>query len=298
MGDRTTARIGCLPSNDPLARRYEVLRDVVYSTAQGRDLALDLIVPWSLNEPDVPVTPMPLVVFVQGSGWTTPKRGKKLPDLCAIAREGYVVATVSHRDAVADGAPAPAYLVDVKCAIRFLRMHADEYGIDPSRVAIWGSSSGGNTAQLVGVTGDLRAFQTDEWGDESDAVQAVVSCFGPSDLVRWMEVMGKDEKFVPVHESLFPGTPEERLSMKHRLSPIEYVTERTAPELPPFLLLQGTDDPWVEPCQLERMHERLCTCGASSDAYFVDGAVHEGNFWSDEVLTVISEFFNDTLRWR
>ena len=46
-------------------------------------------------------------------------------------------------------------------AIRYLRAHADEYGIDKSRVAFWGTSSGGNTALLVALTGDDPRYKTD-----------------------------------------------------------------------------------------------------------------------------------------
>ena len=75
----------------------------------------------------------PLVVFVQGSAWRTPDRGYEIPQLSHLAQQGYVVATVCHRDST-QGNPFPAYLQDVKTAIRFLRAHAEEYGIDPEHV--------------------------------------------------------------------------------------------------------------------------------------------------------------------
>ncbi len=48
----------------------------------------------------------------------------------------------------------------MKCAIRYLRAHADEFGLDPARVAIWGSSSGAQIAQTVGVTAGMERFET------------------------------------------------------------------------------------------------------------------------------------------
>ncbi|MFZ2756018.1 MAG: hypothetical protein WAY93_04030, partial [Atopobiaceae bacterium] len=119
-----------LPSNDSLSGMFQVKRDVTYSTATGRALTLDLVSPWATDYAEEKPT-LPLLVFVQGSGWLTPDTGFELPQLCELARRGYVVASVRHRDCVADDAPAPAFLVDVKCAIRFLRERAADFGIDP-----------------------------------------------------------------------------------------------------------------------------------------------------------------------
>ncbi|MCB8600020.1 alpha/beta hydrolase, partial [Blautia sp. DFI.9.9] len=62
-----------------------------------------------------------------------------------------IVATVQHRSAL-DGHAFPAFLQDVKTAIRYLRAHAAEYQIDPDRVGIWGTSSGANAALLTALT--------------------------------------------------------------------------------------------------------------------------------------------------
>ena len=48
----------------------------------------------------------------------------------------------------------PAQIEDAKTAVRFMRMHAREYGVDAERIALWGDSSGGHTAVMAGVTAD------------------------------------------------------------------------------------------------------------------------------------------------
>ena len=53
-----------------------------------------------------------------------------------------------------------------------------------SRVCAFGTSSGGNTALLLGLTGDDPAFETAEHAGESTAVQAVVDCFGTMQMVH------------------------------------------------------------------------------------------------------------------
>lgn len=80
-------------------------------------------------------------------------RDYEIPQLSALAREGFVVATVNHRDASSDPHDMfPAYLEDVKAAIRYLRANARQWHVDPDRLGIWGTSSGGNTSLLVGLT--------------------------------------------------------------------------------------------------------------------------------------------------
>ena len=282
-------------SNDTLAGLFQVKRDVIYSTGMGRNLTLDLISPWAAEYADEKPA-LPLVVFVQGSGWLTPDPNFELPQLCEFARRGYVVASVRHRDCIADGTPAPAFLVDVKCAIRFLREHAAEYGIDPGRVGIWGTSSGAHTAQLVGVTAGISEFESPEHADFSDAVEAVVSCFGPSNLVRWLECMGETPDFAPLHDHFVVGTDEERVAMAEKLSAIRYVDAERASDIPPFLLGVGTDDPYVETTQVTNMVEALEGIGVEAEGFLVDGAHHESNFWSKVVLDEIWAFLDRRLR--
>lgn len=78
----------------------------------------------------------PLIVFVQGSGFTHPWIYPEIPQLARYAQHGYVVAAVTHRSCL-EGHPFPAYLQDVKTAIRFLRRHAEETASMPT-----GSGSG------------------------------------------------------------------------------------------------------------------------------------------------------------
>ena len=171
--------IGHLPMNPMLRGQAELKQHVVYSQ-NGQ--ALTLLLPWAHREPHVHADPTPLIVFVQGSGWTTPNLDYELPMLSRFAEEGIAVATVCHRSTL-DGHPFPAFLQDVKCAVRFLRAHAGGYNIDPDRIAAFGTSSGGNTVCLMGVTGNDPRYRTEEYPEESDAVCAVVSCFGPMELV-------------------------------------------------------------------------------------------------------------------
>ena len=124
--------IKTLPLNPFLEGFSRVDMNIPYSDRSG--CTLDILLPWANQHQDVlGEVKYPLVVFVQGSAWTSPDRNAQIPQLSELSRKGYVVATVGHRSCL-DGCQAPAFLVDVKTAIRFLRAHAKDYSIDPERV--------------------------------------------------------------------------------------------------------------------------------------------------------------------
>ena len=217
-----------------------------------------------------------------------------------FARAGYVVATILHRDCTKGPHPYPAYLADTKCAIRYLRAHAEEYGIDPERVAVWGTSSGGNTSLLVGLTGDDPQFKTSEYAEQSDAVKAVVECFGPTDMPalwdyykKMAEMMGaaEPEGPSPLVSGLCGGDMSRYDEVMNGMSPIQYVAESPARDAKiPFLLIHGDADPVVPYAQMTSLYEKMTACEYDVEAFCIDGAVHEGNFWSDAVYDAVKEF--------
>lgn len=276
-------------SNPELLGLAELRPDIIYSAAGGERTKMTLILPWGTGEG---CAPRPLVVFVQGSAWTFPDVNYQIPQLSQLARAGYVVATVTHRSSL-DGAAFPAYLVDVKTAIRHLRAHADEYAIDPARVSIFGTSSGGNTALLVGLTGDDPAFRSAEYPEHSDRVSCVVECFGPTDLPGMIDLESRD----PASEGaeIFRGLVGngDIRDVLRRMSPINYVKDGQA--YPPTLIVHGDADPLVPYAQGELMYRRLIDAGAHAEMIRVKGAPHEGSFWSPALFEAIHVFIQRQL---
>ena len=181
-------------------------------------------------------------------------------------------------------------------AVRFLRAHAAEYDIDKTRVCAFGTSSGGNTALLLGLTGDDPAFRTDEFADESDAVMAVVDCFGPTDINRMIDVQfaampKNDENLLYALGGRDPETYRERLA---RISPVNYAKPGTT--LPPFLILHGDADPIVLYEDSARFYNQLIAAGHRADLVRVTGAPHEGNFWSPQLLEIIFDFIKENTK--
>ena len=125
-----------IKNNPTLSGQVRLIENVVYAAADGQALKLEVLTPWTQRYPQEYTTePRPLIVFVQGSSWRLPTFGEKIPQLVQFVKNGYIVATVQHRNSL-DGHPFPAFLEDVKTAIRFLRANAKKYAIDPSRVAM------------------------------------------------------------------------------------------------------------------------------------------------------------------
>lgn len=170
-------------SNNPTRKGLSVFHpNVIYSTASGVELTMDMLIP---QRADTDHSRNPVIVFIQGSAWHFPDTTYEIPQLARFSAVGYTVATVRHRN-IDDGYPAPAFLQDVKTAIRFLRAHADQFQIDDKQIYSFGTSSGGNTSLLLGLTGDDSRFKTSEYAEYSDSVCAVIDCFGPTDLTAMM----------------------------------------------------------------------------------------------------------------
>ncbi|MBR1707391.1 MAG: alpha/beta hydrolase [Clostridia bacterium] len=271
-----------LPMNPTLAGQAELLENIRYSE-NGQTLSL--LLPWAPHDNRENQAPHPLIVFVQGSAWTTPNLCYEIPMLSRYAEEGFAVATVSHRSTT-DGHPFPAFLIDVKCAIRFLRANAKTYAIDPTRVLAFGTSSGGNTVCLLGLTGDDPEFRTEEYSAYSDSVDAVVSCFAPTDLPALFDYLKDMPDANAILGAYFGSDPGHWHEEMEKYSPVNRVRPGN---FPPFLLLHGTGDTLVPCSQMETLYLKMKEAGLNVKAAYVTGAEHEGNFWSPQVRTLIHE---------
>ena len=281
--------IRIIPHNPTYEGLLDLKVNIPFLTVDGEELCLQLIKPqWASPEK----RGFPLVVFIQGSAWTKPNQFWELPQLSQLAARGFVIASVTHRSCFS--APAPAFLQDVKAAIRFLRRNAAEYDIDKARVCAFGTSSGGNTALLLGLTGNDPAFETADHAGESTAVQAVVDCFGPADLVgmvdRWKNFPLTDENLIYALGGRNPDTYRDTLA---KISPVNYVLPGR--ELPPFLLLHGDADDVVAYSDSERMYALLTENGYRADLVRVTDAPHEGSFWSQQLLEIVFDFIVQTV---
>jgi len=189
------------------------------------DLKLDLYLPAG----DAPA-PRPAIVFVHGGGWRAGVRANFAPMAIRMAERGYVAATISYR--LSPEAPYPAAIHDVKAAVRWVRAHAGQYGIDPHRIAIAGGSAGGQIAALTGVTNGEARFDPDGGPVPAD-VQAIVNIDGLSDFTSEEARKYEDDpaKQPSSAGAWFGGRYAEKAVLWRDASPLYHVRKTTPPML-------------------------------------------------------------------
>lgn len=259
--------------------------DVVYAKYSGEvERRLQIIMPSRSGYK------FPLVVFIQGSAWQKQDVYAAIPNLSQIAAKGFVVASVEIRDTGI--ARFPAAIEDVKCAIRFMRRHAEEYGIDPDRVAVWGDSSGGHLSLMTGLT--MGEYDNGLYSEESDAVSAVIDYYGVTDLLtlgKYNNILDHDAADSP--EGLFiGGQVKEHTELAKKASPLHQDLDQA---LPPFLIVHGDSDQIVHINQSIEMYKALKAHGQRVVFYKVTGADHGPGFWNLQVLDVTAKFLSANL---
>ena len=283
-----------IENNPELTGQVRLIDNVTYAAVDGRPLKMAILEPWTQRFPlKYHPAPRPLIVFVQGSSWRVGKMGEQIPQLVQFVKAGYVVATVQHRNTL-DGYPFPAFLEDVKTAIRYLRRRAVKFAIDSDRVAIWGTSSGANAAMLVGLTGDDPRYAGHLYRTESDRVNAVVSCFAPMDVLDTFDYTAA----VPGSELLkfcLLGMDRKKWpEIAKEMSPLDQV--KPGQDYPPFLLFHGDADKVVPYQQWVKMYDKLEADGYDVAAYRVKGANHEKDFWSERIDQTVLEFLDKKVK--
>ena len=231
------------------AEQYEVLTNQAYG--QGASHLFDLYKPRAATQP------LALVVWVHGGGWRSGSKENVNQALRLVCR-GYAVASIDYR--LSDEATLPSQAHDVKAAVRHLRANAAALGIDPERIALFGSSAGGHLVSLAGSSGGVAALEDLRLGNAttSSRVQAVACFFPPTDFLNWGKPsedavgFGPLIKFKPAFGPR-SDTAEGRAELGKEISPAHFVRSNTAPTL----IIHGDLDRLV-PIQQAKIFEERC----------------------------------------
>ncbi|HTM54666.1 MAG TPA: alpha/beta hydrolase [Pirellulales bacterium] len=220
------------PTEEPRASEppMEVLANLSYRDGSPA-CRLDLAVPKDGR------SGRPAIVVIHGGGWIEGDKSSfstadhPMPgSIREFARRGFVAATINYR--LSREATYPAGLEDCRLAVRWLRAHAAEYGIDPKRIGAYGNSAGGHLALLLALMPEGKPPAAEPHADQSSRVQAAASDSGPVNLL-WQH---ERNQLRGVIETFLGGAPQEQ--RYREASPSSYVGQ----EAPPLLLIYGEAD--------------------------------------------------------
>jgi len=228
----------------------------------------------------VPAGGRPVVVWIHGGGWQNGDKASAAGRAAQLMPLGFAVVGINYR--LSGTYSHPAQINDCKGAIRWLRSHAAEYGLDDLRFGVWGSSAGGHLVALVGTSGDAEGIEGTVGGNEgkSSRVQAVVDYFGPADMMA-ITTIGHLSCASP--ESAMLGVClgdvvanqndpawADDVALVNSASPRFYVSA----DDPPFHIAHGTSDPVVEMNQSVLLHGSLSAAGVVATLRLIPGDGH------------------------
>jgi acetyl esterase/lipase len=208
LADSTLLKVGPNPQMPLGAVEIESRPDVAFSTVKSangepRDLKADILRPATEDR-------LPLVLFLPGGAFLRCNKAMAFDLRRHVAESGFVIASVEYR-VTPDGGTYVDSVHDVRAALVHLRQHADDFGIDPRAVALWGESAGGHVAALTGVTRELPEFSGDLGTLPLGTVQAVVDAFGTSLLSAIADDFDEEARLhyerTATHFSAYVGKP-------------------------------------------------------------------------------------------
>jgi acetyl esterase/lipase len=218
------------------AIRYE---ERTFATHPDQTLTLDLYRPAYIHGT------VPCVIVVHGGSWQTGSNAEFAALNAYLAGRDYVVAAINYR--LAPRWKFPASSEDVKAAVEYIKTHAGEFGVDPSRLVLLGRAEGGQLALLA-------AYST-----QDPAIRGVISVYSPTDLRAAYEHPSPrglyDTRAVL---ETYVGGPPARADQQYRdASPVNFVTASA----PPTLLIHGARDQTIAIDQSADLDRRLLQAG-------------------------------------
>ncbi len=210
------------------------------------------------------------VVCIHGGGWTSGTADTFFPHARYFASRGAVGFSIEYRLVKADGPVVADCLADCKSAIRYIRSHAAELGVDPDRIAVLGDSAGGHLAAALGT---IDGF--DDPADDlsiSAKPNAMVLCnaifdFNQDGFIKTI-IGGAALAKHPAPAATQP-TPQQS-DLARQLSPLFSVR----PHDPPALVMHGLDDHVVSPNQSRQFDAAMKAAGNHCELILLEGCRH------------------------
>jgi acetyl esterase/lipase len=217
--------------------------------------------------------PFPAVLDLHGGAWNAKDRRAEEPMDRAIAASGVLVVAVDLT--LAPQAPYPACVQDANFAVRWLKTQAARWSGDPSRIGVYGSSSGGHVAELLALRPDDRRYGALPLpgGTKVDARIAYAALRSPisntfaryenAQRLKRDEMMKNNTTFFKPWDSIHESNPQEILDRHEKVN------------LVPLLIMQGERDDNVLPASQQKFVETYRAAGGSCDYHVFEDSEHE-----------------------
>jgi acetyl esterase/lipase len=204
--------------------------------------------------------PAPCVVMIHGGGWDSGDPSQ-LPGFNHwLAGKGYAVAAISYR--LAPAHPWPAQRDDTHAALAYLKAHAVDLGLDPTRFVLCGRSAGGQIAAAVGYTAN------------DPAIRGVIALYAPFDM-RFVWSISRDDdalNSLKLMTQYLGGPPTPGRAEVYDTASAQMHVRRGG--TPPTLLVHGVIDTLVWQRHSERLSVRLAEEGVPHYHLALPWAVH------------------------
>jgi len=153
------------------AKAAETIENVAYAKVSPTQV-MDIYLPEGEG-------PFPVVVLIHGGAFKMGDKGMETRNAEALIAKGYAAASINYR--LSGEAKYPAQIEDCKAAVRFLRVNAAKYHLNPDKIGSWGASAGGNLSAMLGTSFGVAELEGASLGnaDASSKVIASVDWFGP-----------------------------------------------------------------------------------------------------------------------
>ena len=191
--------------------------DVVYKQINGIKLKCDVYYPKAGA-----YEKFPAVLLIHGGGWATGSKENLRVMAQHLAENGYVAISAAYR--LSPVAQYPAAVLDLKEAVRWMRENAEEFKIDPAKIAVLGTSAGAQLATLIGVTPNSSLYR-EKKKSTSDEVQAIINIDG---IVSFIHPEAEESAMAG---EWLGGLQDENPKNWKEASPLEYVNKNSPPTL-------------------------------------------------------------------
>ncbi len=219
--------------------------------------------------------PLPVFVLIHGGAWYMGSKDLQFIEVAKwLAQRGYAAFNVTYR--LREPGHFPNSVLDVMCAVKYVRGTAKKYGLDAKRVAAMGGSAGGYLTAALAVLADNKEFKTDcgAYEKESAKLQASIPVYGPFDFPSIIEEYASSAtagKVFGGYAGVTDADTQDEIAKKlKRSSVLTYVHKMDTK----WLIIQGTKDTLVPPSQANLLHDALKKAGVDSELALIDKGKH------------------------